>query len=322
MSFKSKRSNGGYRDDDKLAAKKNTSLNLNEPIIRRNQNLIPFAERAKQEELESHFGLRRFFKNQVYVVLYVLVHAVFSVYIRFRIAYNAVSGQIASILRHHHNDPAYIRNDVSTIKRIPQHVSIILSLEGGGRKGDAVEKLIGEVSEVAAWCAAAGIMNLSVYEKTGILKQYMPQVHNIVSQKLRRWFGKHSGPSLTVFARGAEPILGRNQDPIMGLMLLSTEDGRDAIVDLTRVLADMAQKDKLATADITADVIDNELSEAVMAEPDLLISFEPYIDLQGYPPWQIRLTEIYYAPDNHGVGYQVFLQGLRKYGEATFKLGK
>jgi undecaprenyl pyrophosphate synthase len=31
-----------------------------------------------------------------------------------------------------------------------------------------------------------------------------------------------------------------------------------------------------------------------MTEPDLLILFSPRVDLQGFPPWQIRLTEILY----------------------------
>lgn len=106
------------------------------------------------------------------------------------------------------------------------------------------------------------------------------------------------------------------------VILISEEDGREAMVDLTKVLVQMVQKEKISAQDITLDVLDNELSEAVMPEPDLLISFEPYVDLQGYPPWPIRLTEIYCAPDNEGVGYQVFLRGLRKYTEATFKLGK
>ncbi len=94
------------------------------------------------------------------------------------------------------------------------------------------------------------------------------------------------------------------------------------MVDLTRVLTEMVQKDKITAKEITMDVIDNELSEAVMSEPDLLISFEPYVDLQGYPPWAIRLTEIHCVPDNQGVGYQLFLKALRKYAQATFKLGK
>ncbi|XXG94614.1 Exocyst complex component 5 [Hypoxylon texense] len=243
-------------------------------------------------------------------------------------SYHAVSLRILSILKHHHNTPDYIRRDVSTLKRLPKHVSVILTLEDGGRAGDALEKLANEASEVAAWCASAGIPRLSIYERTGILKRYMPQTHRALAHKLKAWFGKRQAPRLSVSSRGASTIHSANREYLsndqtpLDVVLISEEDGREAMVDLTKVLVQMVQKEKITAADITTDVLDNELSEAVMQEPDLLLSFEPYVDLQGYPPWPIRLTEIYCAPDNEGVGYQVFLRGLRKYTEATFKLGK
>lgn len=54
----------------------------------------------------------------------------------------------------------------------------------------------------------------------------------------------------------------------------------------------MAQKDKILSDDITAEVVDAELTESVMDEPELLILFGPGVKLDGYPPWQVRLTEI------------------------------
>ncbi len=78
----------------------------------------------------------------------------------------------------------------------------------------------------------------------------------------------------------------------LSILLISAEDGRDSIVDLTKTLAEMAQRGKVNLDDISLELIDIELSENVMAEPDLLVVFSPYVDLQGYPPWQVRLTEI------------------------------
>ncbi|KAI1178748.1 Undecaprenyl diphosphate synthase [Nemania sp. FL0916] len=277
------------------------------------------SSRAKKQG-SSRLGVRRFLKAQLYALLYLFVHAVFSVYIRIRIARHAVSNRLVAILKHHYNSPEYIARDVADLKKLPEHLSIILTLENAG-KGDALEKLVNEASEVAAWCAAAGIPKLSVYERTGVLKRYMVQTHRSVSQRLKIWFGKHKAPPVALFARGAPPIRSHNREGL-DLILVSEDDGREAMVDLTRVLTEMVQKEKIAAQDVTMDVIDNELSEAVMHEPDLLISFEPYVDLQGYPPWAVRLTEIHCALDNQGVGYQLFLQGLRKYSQATFKLGK
>ena len=76
------------------------------------------------------------------------------------------------------------------------------------------------------------------------------------------------------------------------MLLLSEHDGRDTIVDLTRTLAEMAQKGDVRQEQINMDLIDAQLSDHVSSEPDLLILFSPTVKLRGYPPWQLRLTEI------------------------------
>lgn len=74
--------------------------------------------------------------------------------------------------------------------------------------------------------------------------------------------------------------------------LLSYEDGRETLVDLTRTLTAMAQRKKLSPDDVSEQLIDTEICESVSDEPDLLILFTPTAKLSGYPPWQLRLTEI------------------------------
>ena len=105
-------------------------------------------------------------------------------------------------------------------------------------------------------------------------------------------------------------------------MLLSAEDGRDSLVDLTKTLAEMAQRSKISSADVSIDLVDAELTESVMGEPDLLLIFGPHVELSGYPPWQIRLTEIFHVPDNQGVGYQLFLRALHNFAKAQMRLGR
>lgn len=106
------------------------------------------------------------------------------------------------------------------------------------------------------------------------------------------------------------------------ILLLSSEDGRSTLVDLTTTLTEMSQRNKLSAEDVTLDLIDTEVTESVMGEPDLLVLFGPYIELQGYPPWQVRLTEIFHVQDNVGVGYQVFLRALHSYAKAQMRFGR
>jgi len=105
-------------------------------------------------------------------------------------------------------------------------------------------------------------------------------------------------------------------------LLLSSEDGRSTLVDLTKTLTEMSQRNKLSPNDISLDLIDAEVTESVMGEPELLILFGPDIELQGYPPWQVRLTEIFHVQDNAGVGYQVFLRALHSYAKAHMRFGR
>lgn len=108
----------------------------------------------------------------------------------------------------------------------------------------------------------------------------------------------------------------------LSILLLSAEDGRSTLVDLTKTLAEMSQRKKLSPNDISHDLVDAEITESVMGEPDLLVLFGPSVELQGYPPWQLRLTEIFHVQDNSGVGYQVFLRALHSYAKAQMRFGR
>jgi hypothetical protein len=317
---------------------------------------------------------RTFLKTQFYLLVYTVVHTLFALYLRLRRAYHAVTDGVFSVLYYHHRTPELIQRDVKRLGRLPEHLSVIVTLKhtahdggvsgggGGGyaAAGTALEQLMDEVAEIAAWCACAGIPALSVYEKTGVLKSYMATLHRVISAKLHAYCGRQR-PSLQLRAPHVHPYM--NGDTFDGedapyssngvlclyiyiapfpnrhacfkhlapfsffcfvtdlfflvncsvlsqhlsnklyfsffafpgrlsILLISAEDGRDSIVDLTKTLAEMAQRGKVNPDDISLELIDIELSENVMAEPDLLIVFSPYVDLQGYPPWQVRLTEI------------------------------
>lgn len=153
----------------------------------------------------------------------------------------------------------------------------------------------------------------------------MPRVYEAVIQKFTFYFaGQHPGLSVTSPHRDeySSPSVDGGSQGHLKLHLISDQDGRESIVDLTRTLADMSQKGKLSPRDISLELVDAELSEGIMPEPDLLILFSPYVELAGYPPWQIRLTEIFCLRDNESFGYQVFLKALTRYAKAQMRHGK
>lgn len=73
------------------------------------------------------------------------------------------------MLYYHHRTPELIRRDVKPLSRVPAHLSVILELAPEGGKKDALETILNDACELAAWSASAGIPTLSIYEKTGTL---------------------------------------------------------------------------------------------------------------------------------------------------------
>lgn len=173
----------------------------------------------------------------------------------------------------------------------------------------------------------------------------------------------------------------------LAVLLLSAQDGRSTLLDLTKTLTEMAQRGKLSPSDISPELIDAEVTESSCGDPDLLLvmtasggASSPVsrrgvrglsrvenkgmvrgngdgeghrhgqrshgggggmeyangykettvnsvpagraIGLQGYPPWQVRLTEICYSSDCRGVAYQDWLRGLCRYAKAEMRFGR
>ncbi|KAK3172655.1 hypothetical protein OEA41_005979 [Lepraria neglecta] len=259
-----------------------------------------------------------FASTQIHLFVFTIIHLLFSVYVRIRQTYHVLLNQVFAILYYHHRAPELVKQDVKNLSRLPKHLSVILELKGEERGTTGVESLMDELAELSAWCACVGIPMLSVYEKT-------------VTSKLHAYFGRNI-PSLQIRAPHIPSLLNGGSSEELDqldspsghllILLLSAEDGRSTLVDLTKTLTEMSQRKKLSPNDISLDLVDAEITGSVMDEPGLLVLFGPNVELQGYPPWQIRLTEIFHVQDNTDVGYQVFLRALHSFAKAQMRFGR
>ena len=300
-------------------------------------------------------------RHLLHVLLFTIIHTCFSVYIRVRKAYHTIADRLLGVLYYHHRTPELIQKDVKRLSKVPKHLSVILELPAGGGKRDGLDGLMSDACEIAAWSASAGVPMLSIYERTGehrvsetnslhrassltlftgILKSSLPHLHRRIERTLTAYYGQASANKPTVSLRAPnlpsysppyspEPATNGSNGthvtprPHLTVLLIDASDGRQTLVDLTKTLAEMSQHNKLQPADISQELIDAEITESVMGEPDLLVLFGDRVVLNGYPPWQIRLTEIYYAQDNvGGMSYHVFLRALYKYAKAEMRFGR
>ncbi|KUL82846.1 hypothetical protein ZTR_09224 [Talaromyces verruculosus] len=339
--------------------------------------------RSKTKQKTKRTPIRTFLKQQIHRLIYVFIHLCLGFYIRISQTIAAVTDRVLAVTYYHHRSPELIARDVKGLTRLPEHLSVLLKLRK--REEDALQTLMDETAELAAWTTCAGIPVLSVYERTGILKSYIPSLHKTISDKLALYYGSPShqphlricAPHHTSYAPVHNTKSGSRtkKKPSLTILLLSHSDGRETLVDLTKTLTEMAQSGKLSAHDISTKLIDAEISELtscqsasstspsppplatssaqnqnesyssdetemlpstlftpIKPEPDLLIIFGPIVKLDGYPPWQVRLTEIFCTGDKTSsiaagreevaVEYQGFLRALWRYARASFRFGR
>lgn len=242
----------------------------------------------------------------------------------FQFVYNKACLRFYSMAYYPNKTPQVIRDDVLKLNKIPKHISCIINLRADEEENGGLEGLIADISELAAWCLSAGIPCLTIYEYNGALNSSPHELQWYITKNLRSYFGvpvpsfcikvPHSNITLTVGDDDATPDLE--------ISLLSRVDGKPTIVELTKTMSELTANKELSVNDITVKLIDEEICELVGPEPDLLICFGPVLDLQDYPPWHIRLTEMYWERDNNNVNYAVFIRALTKFSHSKSNLGK
>ncbi|EGW31415.1 uncharacterized protein SPAPADRAFT_61977 [Spathaspora passalidarum NRRL Y-27907] len=256
---------------------------------------------------------------------------VISIFKNIQFAYRYMFLKVLTLSYYPNKSPQVIREDVNKLSKIPKVVSCILDLKDDEDENGGVLGLTNQIGELAAWCISAGIGQLIIYEYSGVLNQSSESLTSLsryISKNLTLYFGTDTKPTFSItiphknlitFSEGASST---NRKVDLEISLISYVDGKPTIVDLARTMGELAVNGELSPKDINAELIDGELTDLVGPEPDLLISFAPSLDLEDYPPWHIRLTEIYWEPDNKEVSYPIFIRALQQFSNCKVNIGK
>ncbi|GAA5898892.1 ditrans,polycis-polyprenyl diphosphate synthase [Sporobolomyces salmoneus] len=117
------------------------------------------------------------------------------------------------------------------------------------------------------------------------------------------------------------------KSPSFTLRLISRSAGRPQLAKLARELVSSRLQNP-STKSLSSEEIAQEIDRFPLPEPDLLFVFGgSYLRLSGFPPWQIRLSEMYhYASPNWlrlpQLDYPIFRNALDLYGRAEMRLGR
>lgn len=264
-------------------------------------------------------------------VLLMIMYLVYGFYRYFQYEYNKMKLRLLNIMYNPSNTPQLIRQDVNKLKKIPKRLAAILEMKSASYVGGGVKGLMNDGSELVCWTVSAGIKHLILYDYDGVLKSNVQDFRAEIRAKLGKYYGPSNIPKYAIRIPHLNKIYFNDEDDsastgrskvAIEISLLSNRDGRETIVDLTRTMADLCASRELKISNITMKLVDKELTHLVGPEPDLLLYFGPALDLQGFPPWHIRLTELHWEEDNDDVVYSVFIRGLQKYSACKINVGK
>ncbi|KAK6455668.1 Decaprenyl diphosphate synthase-like protein [Scheffersomyces xylosifermentans] len=264
-------------------------------------------------------------------VLLLSLFFVISIYKNINYLYRRLLLKFYTLTYYPNKSPQIIRDDVNRLSKIPKVISCILDLKDDDDENGGIDGLINQISELSAWTVSAGIPQLVIYEYNGVLinnKGNLAQLKRYISKNLTLYYGTDLVPNYSIriphknLIIYSDPAVTAKEELSLEILLLSRVDGKPTIVELTKTMSELAINKELSIKDISIELIDEELLELVGPEPDLLISFGPSLDLQDYPPWHIRLSEIYWEPDNKDVSYAVFIRALQQFSNCKVNVGK
>ncbi|GAA6043344.1 hypothetical protein JCM8097_008037 [Rhodosporidiobolus ruineniae] len=232
------------------------------------------------------------------------------------------------------------------------------------RRRDDEDKALRERTEqvrrLAGWCRELGVVTLSVYDETGLLVQHASHVADAL-EYLVDTASSENANGISVLRRRDEAGLAKEgaggetggevgantppaeasesgasatlvdehppSSPSLSINLLSRAAGRPQLARIAQLFA-LERRAGREAEQLSTEAVSAAVDALPLSEPDLLFVFGgPYLRLHGFPPWQLRLTEIHHHPSPDWLApppltYEVFRSALDVYGRAEMRLGR
>ncbi|ORY06477.1 Undecaprenyl diphosphate synthase [Basidiobolus meristosporus CBS 931.73] len=221
-----------------------------------------------------------------------------------------------------------IKWHVRSLQKLPKNLGIILPA--------AVPKshLAASIADLASWCIATGIPYLTVFSSQELSKLELGTITEEIVQLTEEYFvdcGWKEPPIIgiktihslvkcelnTLVSRVSKH---KPQIPDLQITILSEDSGKHSIAEVSKKILQKVMNEELEAREIDISVLDNALSD--IPEPQLLLHFGKHLTLEGFPPWQLRLTEIYSCTHTTRVMYSDFINAMYRYANCDQRFGK
>ena len=229
-------------------------------------------------------------------------------------------------------DLAGLRAELGGMEKRPRHLALVL------RDLDEHARTWRKLALVVSWAMCGGVEVVSLYDEEGRIKADQARL----LRELGRWgLGEEEDGGVEVVwrgqARGEEEVGVRSRlnggngrssrRRKVTVCLLSSEDGKGDLVQAARSLARRVERGDLRPSEINENTVASSLSSTLkgLPDPDLLLVLggPPHQGSGGYPPWQVRLTEMHGLTCGlGGVTKEDFVEVMAKFSRCQRRYGK
>ena len=232
------------------------------------------------------------------------------------------------IFRDHHikEDFYYLeKNSQHILNKVPRHIALAF-----------LESTISieDVAKLVIWSIASGSTCISLYDYHGYLKTHKNKLIERLDELSKFWpnnlfkINWHHGETNHNNAGGTPPkphhngSIFRNEIEFIHVCLLSKLDGQADIVKAAQKLAHNVADGTLIVENVNETLLTSALStNRGLPDPELLLRFGMAHSNVGFPPWQIRLSEIHDIDTHKAVARYEFFHVLMKFSKCEQRFG-
>ena len=199
---------------------------------------------------------------------------------------------------------------------IPQHIAIIMDGNGRWAQQHGVARAKGHeqggetVQRAIDLCLEKGVKWLTLYafstenwgrsklEVTALMHMLQKYLRERTPEMMEKNVRLHAIGELYMLPKGAREELQKSiettkENDGLNLVLALSYGSRQEITAAARALAEQVQAGALTPADITPELLGQNLYTAGMPDPDLLVRTSGELRISNYLLWQISYAEIY-----------------------------
>ncbi|XP_076754209.1 transport and golgi organization 14 isoform X1 [Xylocopa sonorina] len=198
----------------------------------------------------------------------------------------------------------------SKVKKLPRHIVVVF-----GAKEDTIFDCV----RIIGWCITLGIPYISFFDISGFL---------VRNESLLKYELAKRRPDLMEHVNWGKPNVGFTRNGICAsksktrVSLLSSLDGKNEIVSLTKTLAEAVVTGSIKLEEIDIDLLDEKLNSRGIPDPDMGLIYGHVRSTYGVLPWQTRVTEFFTLPSHDSLTAEDFTCLLEKYSKCQQRFGK